>query len=278
LGGILHAAFRPPERFQALLTPLGVALLLASLLLTLLLFSLLLFSLLTLLLLALLLAALLLFSLLALLLLALLLAALLLAALLIAAGLAFKLIRKLTGLTLKISLAARETIIFAASLLTRAVLPGFSIATLFKRVLGIIEVLLLVTAEALQALELFSNITNRIGLFPDPLRLVFTLENQQDPLQVFLGEDLLLESIFEGLLLEKFTDLLQPRNDLQLAAAIKSLLQSAGLFKLFLLGEKLTHQGDQAQKTPLNLCCKLLFLAIELNRIFRRRRHGRLNT
>ncbi|MCH2363155.1 MAG: hypothetical protein MK479_01110 [Planctomycetes bacterium] len=245
------------------------------LLLSLLTLPLLLFSLLTLLLLALLLVSLLLFSLLALLL-ALLLAALL--TLLIAAGLAFKLIRKLTGLTLKISLAARETIIFAASLLTRAILPGFSIATLFKRVLGIIEVLLLVTAEALQALELLSNIADRIGLFPDSLRLVFTLENQQDPLQVFLGEDLLLESIFEGLLLEKFTDLLQPRDDLQLAAAIKSLLQSAGLFKLFLLGEKLTHQGDQAQKTPLNLCCKLLFLAIELNRIFRRRRHGRLNT
>ncbi|MFP6631012.1 MAG: hypothetical protein VCD16_00085 [Planctomycetota bacterium] len=243
---------------------------------TLLLLSLLLFSLLTLSLLLFSLLPLLLLSLLTLLLLALLLAALL--TLLIAAGLAFKLIRKLTGLTLKISLSARETIIFAASLLTRSILPGFSIATLFKRVLGIIEVLLLVTAEALQALELLSNITNRIGLFPDSLRLVFTLENQQDPLQVFLGEDLLLESIFEGLLLEKFTDLLQPRDDLQLAAAIKSLLQSAGLFKLFLLGEKLTHQGDQAQKTPLNLCCKLLFLAIELNRIFRRRRHGRLNT
>ena len=109
------------------------------------------------------------------------------------------------------------------------------------------------------------------------MRLVFTLKNQQDPLQVFLGEDLLLESIFKSLLFEKFPDLLQPRDYLQLPAAIKSLLQPTGLFKLFLLGEELTHQGDQAQKAPLNLCRKVFFLAVELNRIFRRRRHRRLN-
>tara|TARA_Y100000758_G_scaffold3661_1_gene3106 strand:+ start:933 stop:1331 length:399 start_codon:yes stop_codon:yes gene_type:complete len=132
------------------LTPLLLLSLLALLtLLTLLTLPLLLLALLllTLLLLSLLALALLLLSLLALALLALLLAALL--ALLIAAGLTFKLIRKLTGLTLEISLTAREKIIFAASLLTFAILSGFSIPTPFKRVLGIIEVLLLVTSEAL---------------------------------------------------------------------------------------------------------------------------------
>ncbi|MEE3298505.1 MAG: hypothetical protein VX250_14050 [Planctomycetota bacterium] len=233
-----------------MLTPLLLLLLLLSLLtllalplLLLTLFLLLPLLLLTLLLLTLLLPTLLLLTLL---LLTLLLPTPLLLTLLIAASLTFKLIRKLTGLTLEISLTAREKIIFTVFLLTRAILPGFSVPTSFKRVLGIIKVLLLVTSEALQTLKLLSNITNRIGLFPDPLRLVFTLENQQDPLQVFLGEDLLLESIFEGLLFEKLPDLLQPRDNLQLAAAIKSLLQAAGLFKLFLLGEKLTHQGDQA--------------------------------
>jgi len=107
-----------------------------------------------LLLLALLLPTLLLLSLLllTLLLLSLLLATLLLAALLtllIATSLTFKLIRKLAGLTLEISLTAREKIIFAVSLLTLAILPSFPISPPFKRILGIIEVLLLVTSETL---------------------------------------------------------------------------------------------------------------------------------
>ncbi|MEE3054196.1 MAG: hypothetical protein VYB34_10705 [Planctomycetota bacterium] len=234
----------------------------------------------TLLLLALLLLALLLLTLLllTLLLLTLLLLTLLLLALPAAVGFTFEFVGKLARLTLELLLPTGETFVFPFAPLPGGVIPLFTFAAALERIFGILDIFLLVTAEAPQAFELLGNIANRSRFFPESLRLVLTLENEQYPLEVFLNEELFLESVLQSLLLQENPDVFQPRDNLQLAAANKSLLQTPGLFELILPGKKLPHQRDQPQKTPLDLSGKIFLLAIEANRIFRSLLPGVLDT
>ena len=72
--------------------------------------------------------------------------------------------------------------------------------------------------------------------------------------------------------------MLEPGNNLQLAATHKGLLQAPRLLELVLLGEEFSHQGDQPQKTAFHLTGKILLLLVNNNRIFRSGLRRVLNT
>ena len=198
--------------------------------------------------------------------------------LLAAIGFALDLIGKLPGFTLETLLPAGEPFVFLFAPFSGGVIASLTLAPAFERLLGILDIFLLVAADAPQAFELLGNITNRIGFFPELLRLVLTLEDEQDPLEVFLYEDLFFESILEGSLLQEYLDIFQARDDLQFTAANKSLLKPPGFLEFILPGEELPHQRDQPQKTALDLPGKIFLLAIETNRIFRSRLRRVLDT
>ena len=173
------------------------------------------------------------------------------------------------GLALDTALIVRQLGVLVATI---PVAPGARLVLRQSR-LGLPELVLLLLLDALETTQLVAELLQPLLLLPQPLDLVLAAQDAQDTDEVLLGEHLLLQSVAKLPLAQQPADLVQARDDSELARPAQSHVESTALVTLLVRLEELAHELDEPQKAALDLRRQLASLGVLAND---RRRHGSL--